>query len=185
MISILVFLFLKKRIKLCLEKMSQPVPKLTTLKIVKKLFIETARESTVHSLPQIFRRRNRWSKLFWVLSFLSFSALCSYMITKSFISYYSYEVVTKFETIYENPTLFPVVSFCNQNPFATASAFEYVKSFFDSNNLTDIQEFFSQNFSDLIMYSRYGVGVSLRNSNISDEVYTQIFLNNLNCSIFT
>jgi hypothetical protein len=135
----------------------------------KKVFIENASESTVHSVRQIFTRNSIILRAFWIFGFLGFSAICSMLISKSFISYFQYETVTKIETVYEVPTLFPTVTFCNLNPFTTNESFQYVQDFLKKNNFNDLDQILSQNFSDLIRAFRYGVGISLRSLDITDD----------------
>lgn len=137
---------------------------------LKEIIIETASESTIHSIPQIFKRKNRVLKFFWLASFVAFAGLCGHMIAKSVTSFYNFETITKAETVYENPSKFPVVTICNQNSFMTEFAFEYVRNFLITNNLTPIDDLIVYNFSRVITLMRYGVGVDLRGSNISDEV---------------
>lgn len=136
---------------------------------LKEIVIETASESSIHSIPQIFKRKNRVLKVFWALSFMTFAGLSAQMITKSVTSFFEFETITKAVTVYENPTRFPVVTICNQNAFMTDRAFEYVRAFVLSNNLTPIDELIVNNFSRIITLMRYGVGVELRNSDTSDE----------------
>lgn len=138
---------------------------------MKAIIIETASESSIHSIPQIFKRKNRLLKLFWLLSFVGFAALSAYMISKSFADFYSFETISKAETIYENPARFPVVTICNQNPYMTESGFAYVREFLLANNLTPIDTLIVNNFSRVITLIRYGVGVTLRSSeNVTDEM---------------
>jgi len=142
----------------------------------------------------MFKRKNRIIKAFWIICFLVFSGICANIISKSFTNYFSYETVTNVETIYENPAPFPTVSICNQNPFMTNYSFEYAKSVLESNNISDLFEFLSQNFSDAMMHLRYGVGANLRSLNISDKVRKSMGLliddmllncvyNNQHCSV--
>ena len=55
------------------------------------------------------------------------SGLASYLIIKSVVSYFAYEVTTMTRTIFETPAPFPKVTFCNSNPFTTEYALDFLK----------------------------------------------------------
>ena len=70
---------------------------------------------------KIFRYKNKFLKFIWLLIFLTFSGLTSYLVCLNMIDYFQHDVVTKIEVISERPTTFPTLTLCNSNPFTTKS----------------------------------------------------------------
>jgi hypothetical protein len=62
-------------------------------------------------------------KIFLILFVLASTSLASYLVVSSILSYFTFDVSTTSRTIYETPTLFPKVTFCNVNWFATEFAY--------------------------------------------------------------
>ena len=63
-------------------------------------------------------------KIFLFFSILISTSLASYLVIESIINYLSFGVSTTSRTIYEQPTLFPKVTFCNVNKYTTQYAFD-------------------------------------------------------------
>jgi hypothetical protein len=55
----------------------------------------------------------------WLLILLGSTGATFYFISKSVIDYLKYEVVSQTNVVSENPTDFPTVTFCDNNPFTT------------------------------------------------------------------
>ena len=81
--------------------------------------------STFHAIPNIARTKRTSIKVMWILILILSSTMCSYLVFKTIVQYFNFEVVTKFSVVYENPTKFPTVTVCNINPYVTDSAFEF------------------------------------------------------------
>jgi hypothetical protein len=69
--------------------------------------------STSHGLPNVLRTPRKSIKCMWLLLFLIFSSIGSYMVYKTISNYLEYEIVTKIEYIRENPIEFPAVTIIN------------------------------------------------------------------------
>ncbi len=69
--------------------------------------------STSHGLPNVLRTPRKSIKCMWLLLFLIFSSIGSYMVYKTISNYLEYEIVTKIEYIRENPIEFPAVTIRN------------------------------------------------------------------------
>lgn len=89
--------------------------------------------TTWHGVPIIFRASNWPIRLFWLSLFLATSAICCYMLATTFIQYFSYEVITKIRQTPKKSLLFPAVTVCNAEFFATRHANEYVRRHFREN----------------------------------------------------
>lgn len=130
---------------------------------------ESAYDSTTHGLPHIFKREHLMLRLFWIVCFFCSAGVCSYMIARSIIEYSKFETVTKTDSIFEIPTLFPTVSICNQNAFVTDQSFDYVKEIFRANNITDLEAGLVNASALGFIGLKYIVGVIMRDPIFSDE----------------
>jgi len=88
---------------------------------------EMLSDSTAYGVPKLFRSKRLFYKLFWLAFILMGSGASVYYIWDAINSYYDYEVITKIESVYEQPMLFPTISFC-----------PYTQFFFDNKSLTSI-----------------------------------------------
>jgi hypothetical protein len=136
----------------------------SSLKECKTIINDTACESTAHGIPHIFKRKNLIIKTFWILCTLAATGVCSWLVTKSVNDYLNYDTVTLTQVIDEVPTLFPVVSICNKNPFTTDSAFTYVDQFLEETFYK--YALFDTDTFDMI---RYILGVKIRSVNFTDD----------------
>jgi hypothetical protein len=64
-------------------------------------------------------------KVFLTLCLLASSGLASYLVIQSIINYLSFGASTTSRTLFENPTLFPQVTFCNLNWLTTEYAYNF------------------------------------------------------------
>lgn len=124
--------------------------KTSKIKQIKEVIHEAATDSTAHSIPHIFKRRNVFLKIFWTLCLLAATGVCAWMISTSIIDYLSYDTVSKTESVLDLPAPFPTVSICNMNSFVTNYSIEFVKKLLTQYQLyqpnsTDLPVSFSFN----------------------------------------
>ena len=62
----------------------------------------------------------------------------AYTTIELILSYLQYDVTSTARTIYETPSIFPKVTFCNLNPFTTRTGWNYVKYFYDDSILKNL-----------------------------------------------
>ena len=87
---------------------------------------------------KIFSTHHLFLKIFLIIFVLVSSGLASYTVIQSLMTYFSYGVSTTSRIIYENPTLFPKVTFCNVNTFSTEYAYNFTQiKNYDDNKLSD------------------------------------------------
>ena len=72
--------------------------------------------STAYGLPNIFRSKRLFNKLFWLAFLLASVTAAVYYIVNDVVDFYNYEVVTSVKTEYDQPTEFPTISFCGLQP---------------------------------------------------------------------
>ena len=83
------------------------------ISLVKEITAEVFSNSTMHGLSRIIKAKSWIIKLIWA-AFLVTSICCfvSYSI-ESLYDFLDFKVTTEIRTIYETPTIFPTVVFCN------------------------------------------------------------------------
>jgi hypothetical protein len=109
-------------------KIKPNFPKQTSLIKIREKFFKWSESSTSHGYPNIFRSPHLSIRILWSISFLTSSILCFLLVYKSTTEYFNFDVVTKVRVIEESPTLFPVVTICNKNPFLTNEAAKLIES---------------------------------------------------------
>jgi hypothetical protein len=77
-------------------------------------------------------------KIFLTLFTLVALGLSAYTTIELIMSYLQYDVITTSRTIYETPSVFPKVTFCNLNPFTTLNSLSYVNQLFSDSMLTNL-----------------------------------------------
>ena len=105
-----------------------------------KVFLKWCEELSLGGVPNIVRSRHRIpSLIYWSIMFTVCFALSIYMVVSLVQEYNEFEVVTKDRIIYYDELKLPAVTFCNENPFLSPKANQYLKEYF---------------------YEKYGVNVS-------------------------
>ena len=104
---------------------------------IKIIFFEWIDNTTFHGLPNSSREKNKVLKIVWSLSFLCSSLICSFLVTKFFLSYFKYETVSQINVIHQVPSVFPAISICNLNTFATDYAVSFINHTIHDYNLTN------------------------------------------------
>jgi hypothetical protein len=95
---------------------------------VKELTKETLYNSLAQAIIKIPETPHIFLKVFLFIFVCIACGLASFLIIQSISEYLSYQVTTTSRTIYENPTLFPKISFCNINKYATKYAYYLTKN---------------------------------------------------------
>jgi len=94
---------------------------------IKQEFFEILEKTTFQGLPNIFTPKSLISGVFWfILTALSYS-FCAYLITISILEYNKFEVVTRYENVFENVPVFPKVFFCDHDVNRTRCLFNKMK----------------------------------------------------------
>jgi hypothetical protein len=101
---------------------------------VKHSFVEWSLLTKFECLSKIFEYKNLLARLFWLVIFLSFSAVTGWLVAKCITDYLKYEIVTKTEDVNDRPTLFPAVTICDSNPFSSKRYQSLLNTTFWENN---------------------------------------------------
>ena len=86
-------------------------------------------------------------KIFLLIFLLGSSGLASYLVIQSIMEYFTYGVITTSRTIYETPTLFPMVTICNVNWLQTEYAYNLIQQGV-IDHVTPLGTFNYKNFSN-------------------------------------
>ena len=85
-----------------------------TLKIKLKDKVKEHLKSThIHGLPHTVRSKYWFMKVFWVISFLAFTAFSMWLVVTAIIDFFEYPVVTEIKEHIERKPKFPAVTICN------------------------------------------------------------------------
>ena len=144
---------------------------------IKNLLKGVLNNSWSQAILKIFLTRNVTLKIFLFLFVIFSSGLASFLVIQSIMTYFRYEVSTTSRTIYENPTLFPKVTFCNVNRLATEYAFNLTqKGIFIGDNLLDYEKkLLGHDLKDILMLCIFNGGIC--NANDFTWSYDQLYGN--------
>lgn len=126
-------------------------------------------QSTIHGLPNVFKRDQIFVKVFWLMCAFASAVVCSLFVSQSIIGYFNYETVTQAKVVFETPTEFPTVSLCLKNMFTTEAGFAYVQKYLKENDLKHADYYLTHNFFSDMDFIKYGMGVNLMDTNFNDE----------------
>ncbi|UJR11174.1 hypothetical protein I4U23_015355 [Adineta vaga] len=91
----------------------------------------------MHGVPGIARSESIHNRIFWSISFISFTIVMIYFVVKSILSYYEYPTQIDINIIREWPQYFPAVSICNAGPFRLDRFLEAFYNYTDRINATN------------------------------------------------
>lgn len=103
---------------------------------IKHRIIEWLLDTDFHGLPRIPRQTRLLIRIIWIVSFFLSAGTCGFLVVRTIEGYLQYDVYSKYDVMHETAALFPTVTICNQNPFATDEAFGYVERIMKENNIT-------------------------------------------------
>ena len=157
-----------------------------------QIISDSASESFSHGIPYIFRRKEIPVRIAWTILTLVMAGISGWLVNNTIVDFYGFDTVTKTQTIFETPALFPTVSICNQNMFTTQDGFDYVENYTKTNNLDDVDTQLNKSFFMDNDFVKYGFGVNLLDSNYTntyrkkmglqiDEMILDCYFNNKDC----
>ena len=114
--------------------------------------------STSHGLPNALRTTHLSMRIMWSMCFLVSTGACSYLIIKSILAFFEYEVITKVRVVNEFQSEFPRILICNLNQFTTVKAFEFLMdkpSLFAGNLSLDDEDDLKERHKRAMHYASY------------------------------
>ena len=100
---------------------------LVRLKKAHQESVEAMKLMKVDGLPNIIRSGNGAFALLWSVLLLASASTCVYLISNTISNFKEYQVSTTFRVLNEQKSVFPTITFCNLNPFATSFAIDLLK----------------------------------------------------------
>ena len=73
--------------------------------------------TTFHGLGRIFTARTRLQRVFWLLLVVTGLVYVTYATIDSIQKYYSYPTTTKVRLVFEQQSVFPAITICNNNKY--------------------------------------------------------------------
>lgn len=109
-----------------------PEAQVDTRVIVREFFLNTS----AHALPGIARSKSIHNRVFWSISFVAFTGIMSFFVTRAIMDYFEYP--TKFNTDFaeEFPQYFPAFSLCSASPLRLDKVLEPYLNYTRSLNLS-------------------------------------------------
>lgn len=104
---------------------NEKAKKAKTRSRIKEYVSKAASSSTTHGIDRILNTNRNILRILWITFFLASTATCGYFIGNTIMDFLEFNVVTKIQTIYEVPQLFPTVSVCNLNIFNNNQSIEF------------------------------------------------------------
>ena len=131
-------------------------------------------------LLKIFHSPHIHIQAYLLLFVLVTSALASFTVVQSCVSYFSYQVTTNARTIYETPTLFPKITICNLNMFTTQYALDFLTGIDGSilnldtipSNLTNAE---SNELVNYIFYQALNIAVTKNFTEQERQMFSHSF----------
>lgn len=163
------------------QKIDQTEREETISSQINSKFFELLDKSTFHGLPNIFLTKNIFRKIFWLIATLVSYCYCAFLVTNNILEYNKYEVVTRYESIYENEPPFPLVFFCDHNRKKTKCIFNgeicpetYKLPNDECEEFNHAYDFDTGTHVPLLKSREYGSGSGLQLKLHAKSVYTAI-----------
>ena len=94
--------------------------------------------TSTHGLPGIARSESIHNRLFWFISFVGFTAVTIYFITKAILAYLKYPTQVNVDIVTEWPQDFPAVSLCNASPLRLDRFVQPFLNYTNAMNLSNV-----------------------------------------------
>ena len=121
---------LKREIEILKEKdlLTNDKKDLKKKENLKETFLSWSERSDVNCYGKIFEYENIFVKSIWAFILLGALGATSWFVSWSILAYLDYGVVSQIGVVHEQPTEFPAVTICDNNPFTTQQGHEFVLS---------------------------------------------------------
>lgn len=116
---------------------------------IKNAVSEILATTTVHAIPNIYRSKRVFIKLFWTLCLLASIGASSYFTTITLIRFFEYGTNTEIETYNEEESQFPTVSICSVRSL-NASSLIHLEFNTDAKISVDNSSYYLEEFIDPI-----------------------------------
>ena len=122
------------------------------LKTFLKESLDSLDTPSTKAFIKIVLSRHILLKVFYVSFLLASTGFASYLVIQSIMNYLTYDVTTKSRIVYETPTLFPKVTICNLNKYATEFAFDLLQmNNFDTSLSLEQKKKLGRNLNEILI----------------------------------
>ena len=149
---------------------------------IETLLKEVLYNSLAQAIIKIFLSPFLLIKVVLFLFVLGSIGCTSYLVISSIMTYFTYGVVASSRTLYETPTLFPKVTFCNYNFFTTKYGYDVIqsgKNIYIDYFSTEEKKRISRDLDEILLECTF----NLKSCNSSDFVWSYDPING-NCFTF-
>ena len=149
-----------------------PSNKISSTNRLKKQVLALLRALTAYGVPKLINSKKVLNKIFWIFYLCISAVLSIWFINGTINDYLSYDVVTKIESVYEQPSKLPTVSFCSYSSqgFGNKSLQKLIKECWislDSNCLKNPNKYFESYINENGKHCyRFNSGKNLTNHSI-------------------
>ena len=98
----------------------------------KSTLVSWCEKSDVNGLSKIFEYENVFVRFVLFILLLVSLGFTAWFMSWSILDYFERDIVSKIQAVYEKPTEFPAVTFCDSQPFTTQQSFDFVNDFHNS-----------------------------------------------------
>jgi len=106
------------------------------LSSVKKTFLDWSEKADINCYTKMFDYKgNVCVQSIWFVVLLLSTGATFFLIAYTVIGYLTYDVTSQIRIINEIPITFPTITFCDNNPFSTLKAQEFMQNISQINNL--------------------------------------------------
>jgi hypothetical protein len=119
---------LKEKIVI-LEELCLNTKKKSKIKSLKETFISWSTSADINCYTKIFEYENVFVRFIWLFVLLGSLGVTGWIMSWNIVSYFQYGVVSQIGLVYEQPTEFPAVTICDNDPFTTQQGLEFVNRF--------------------------------------------------------
>ena len=105
---------------------------------IQSLLKENLYNSLAQAIIKMIQSSQGTLKIFLFIFILVSTCLTSFLVIQSIMAYFTYAITTTSRTIYETPTIFPKVTFCNFNWLSTKFAFNLTERGLDWDEFTSL-----------------------------------------------
>lgn len=163
----------------------KPEPQLQRPRVIIRDF---SLNTSTHGIPGIARSQSIHNRIFWSVSFVTFTGITFYFIIQAILAYFQYPTQTSISYSNQWPQAFPAVTICNYFPYRYDRFIEPFLNYtntFNLTNTTDTSTFTAQQASSIFDYLQYKLN---RNESLKDFYYPlnsmliKCAYNGLNCS---
>ena len=104
----------------------------------KETFLEWSKSVDINCYTKMLDYKgNLVVQFIWLLILLGSTGATFFLIDKSIMDYLKYDVVTQIQIVNEIPTPFPTITFCDNNPFSSKKAEEFMQNVSIINDVND------------------------------------------------